>query len=154
MNPQSQVPDLEGALQVIVLEVPNEAVMAAPAFNIKRVMVNAEPGYRRLPDPSPVSLKRQRMSHSGRVRCQQKMSLYSSHPSDSVCEDFLMNSLRQKQVAHLFLSAFIWYKYLQFFIRQLQSLGLLTNFVIPCPHSGPGNTSRVVQQSLTHIWLC
>lgn len=52
MNPQSQVPDLKGALQVIVLEVPNEAAMAAPAFNIKRVMVDAEPCYRRLPDPS------------------------------------------------------------------------------------------------------
>lgn len=57
MNAQSQVPDLESILQVIVLEVPNKAVMASPAFNIKRVVINPEPCCPRLPDPSPVSLR-------------------------------------------------------------------------------------------------
>lgn len=56
MNPQSQVPDLEGTLQVNVLEAPNKALMAAPAFNIRRVMINPEPCCPRLADPSPISL--------------------------------------------------------------------------------------------------
>jgi len=57
MNLQSQVPSLDGTLQGIKLEMPNEAMMAASAFIIKRVMINPEPCYLRLPDPSPTSLR-------------------------------------------------------------------------------------------------
>lgn len=49
----------------------------------------------------------------------------------SLCEDFLMNSLHQKQVIHLFSHAFVWCKYLQFFIRQGHSLDVFSAFKIP-----------------------
>lgn len=51
--------------------------------------------------------------------------------SDSLCEDFLINSLHQKQVTDLFASAFVGCKYLQFFIRQFDSLDILSAVKIP-----------------------